>query len=162
MNLRKTGEFEFMKLRRQQLILEIIEEKAVTTQEELAQELKSRGIETTQATISRDIKELRLIKVPTGGDTYRYARPQQQLDTPRLYERLRRLFNDSVVGIDYSENIIIIRTLPGAAQGVAYAVEQMGWKEIIGTVAGDDTILAVIKPKEMVGQMIERFDSLMV
>lgn len=151
-----------MKLRRQQLILEIIESKPITTQEELAQELRNRGIPTTQATISRDIKELQLVKVPTAGDVYRYARPQQQLELPRSQERLRRLFQDAVVNVDFSENIIVVHTLPGAAQGVASAIDQVGWREIIGTVAGDDTIFVIVKPREIVMQVVERLESLLV
>jgi len=151
-----------MKLRRQQLILEIIESKPITTQEELAQELRTRGIPTTQATISRDIKELQLVKVPAGGDVYRYARPQQQLESPRSQERLRRLFQDAVVNVDFSENIIVVHTLPGAAQGVASAIDQVGWQEIIGTVAGDDTIFVIVKPREIVMQVVERLESLLV
>lgn len=151
-----------MKLRRQQMILEIIESKPVATQEELAMELKARGVFTTQATISRDIKDLQLVKIPVEGDTYRYGRPQQQPDSPlRAYERLRRLFRDSVVKLDYSDNIIIIHTLPGAAQGVASGLDQIGWQEIIGTVAGDDTILIVVKPRDLVLQVVERFESLL-
>lgn len=150
-----------MKLRRQQLILEIIEAKPIATQDELAQELRSRGIYATQATISRDIKELQLIKIPTGVDSYRYARPQKQQDSPRIFDRLRRLFHDSVVSIDHSENLVVIHTLPGAAQGVASAIDQMGWQEVIGTVAGDDTIIVVVKPRELVLEVVERFESLL-
>lgn len=151
-----------MKLRRQQLILEIINEKPIMTQEELANALRAKGIRTTQATISRDIKELQLVKAPAGGDSYSYARPQgSQTDQNRLHERLRRLFKESVVKYDFSENLIVIHTLPGAAQGVASALDQSGWREIIGTVAGDDAILAVIKPSEAVPALIERIESLL-
>lgn len=151
-----------MKLRRQQLILEIIESKPIATQEELARELEKRGISTTQATISRDIKELQLVKVPAGGDVYRYARPQNQMDSSRSQERLRRLFQDAVVSIDFSENIIVVRTLPGAAQGVASAIDQSGWREIIGTVAGDDTIFVIVKPRDVVMQVVEKLESLLM
>lgn len=151
-----------MKLRRQQLILEIIESKPITTQEELARELEKRGISTTQATISRDIKELQLVKVPAGGDVYRYARPQNQMDSSRSQERLRRLFQDAVVSIDFSENIIVVHTLPGAAQGVASAIDQAGWREIIGTVAGDDTIFVIVKPRDVVMQVVEKLESLLM
>lgn len=150
-----------MKLRRQQLILEIIEEKPIATQEELADELHVRGICATQATISRDIKELQLVKIPTGADSYRYARPYQQLDSPKVFERLRRVFQDAVVSLDFSENLIVIHTLPGTAQGIASAVDQVGWREIIGTVAGDDTILVVVKNRDVVLQIIERFEFLL-
>jgi transcriptional regulator of arginine metabolism len=107
-----------MKLRRQRLILEIIDEKPITTQSQLAEELLERGIKTTQATISRDIKELHLIKVPFGPESYRYARPQQ-MDPPQSFERMRRLFRENVVKHDFSENLILIKTLPGAAHNVA-------------------------------------------
>ncbi len=150
-----------MKLRRQQLILEIIEQVPISTQEELARELQKRGIRATQATISRDLKELQLVKIPTGPNTYRYARPQRQPEAPKAHERLRRFFQDAVVGLDWSENLVVVRTLPGAAQGVASAIDQAGWSEIIGTVAGDDTILVVVKPRELVGQVMEKFSALL-
>lgn len=149
-----------MKLRRQQAILEIIEEKAITTQRELAEELLARGIKTTQATISRDIKELHLVKVPIGPGSYRYARPQQ-VDPPQSYERLRRLFRENVVKHDYSENLILIRTLPGAAHNVAFAIDHSGWEELLGTVAGDDTILLIIKQRDAVGKVIKRIDEML-
>lgn len=149
-----------LKPRRQQMILEIIEERPITTQEELARELLARGIKTTQATISRDIKELQLVKVPVGPELYRYARPQR-LEPPRNYDRLRRLFRENVAKVDFSENLVLIRTLPGAAQGVASAIDHSGWKEIIGTVAGDDTILIIVKPRDVVGQVVERLESLL-
>ncbi|HHV34488.1 MAG TPA: arginine repressor [Syntrophomonadaceae bacterium] len=149
-----------MKLRRQKAILEIIEEKPITTQSQLAEELLKRGIKTTQATISRDIKELHLVKVPIGPDSYRYAKPQQ-VDTPQSYERLRRLFRENVVKYDYSENLILIQTLPGAAHNVAFAIDHSGWKELLGTVAGDDTILMIIKPRDAVRQIMERIDELL-
>lgn len=151
-----------MKLRRQQLILEIINEQPIMTQEEMANALRVRGVRTTQATISRDIKELQLVKTPAGGDAYRYTKPQGgQPDLTRLYERLRRLFQEAVVKYDFSDNLIVIHTLPGAAQGVASALDQSGWREIIGTVAGDDAILVVVKPKEAVKELVERFESLL-
>jgi len=149
-----------MKLRRQKAILEIIEEKPITTQSQLAEELLKRGIKTTQATISRDIKELHLVKVPIGPDSYRYAKPQR-VDTPQSYERLRRLFRENVVKYDYSENLILIQTLPGAAHNVAFAIDHSGWKELLGTVAGDDTILMIIKPRDAVRQIMERIDELL-
>jgi transcriptional regulator of arginine metabolism len=149
-----------MKLRRQQAILEIIEEKVVTTQAELADELLARGIKTTQATISRDIKELQLVKVPSGPDSYRYARPQQ-IEHPRGVERLRRLFRENVVKFDDCENLILIRTMPGAAHNVASALDQVGWKELLGTVAGDDTILLIIKPRDAVQQVVSRMEEML-
>ena len=149
-----------MKPLRQQAILEIIAEKPVTTQSELAKELLARGIKTTQATISRDIKELQLVKVPTGPDSYRYARPQQ-IDHPRGHDRLRRLFRENVVKFDYCENLILVKTMPGAAHNVASALDQVGWKDLMGTIAGDDTILMIIKPREVVPQVVSRLEELL-
>lgn len=149
-----------MKLRRQQMILEIIKEKMITTQEELAEELLNRGIKTTQATISRDIKELQLVKVPVGPDSYRYAQPQQ-VGPPQSDERLRRLLKENMVKMDFSENLVLIRTLPGAAQAVASAIDHAGWKDVIGTVAGDDTLLLIVKPRDVVEQVVERLESLL-
>jgi transcriptional regulator of arginine metabolism len=149
-----------MKLRRQRIILEIIDEKPITTQSQLAEELLERGIKTTQATISRDIKELHLIKVPFGPESYRYARPQQ-MDPPQSFERMRRLFRENVVKHDFSENLILIKTLPGAAHNVAFAIDNSGWKELLGTVAGDDTILIIIKQRDAVCQVMERIDQML-
>jgi transcriptional regulator of arginine metabolism len=144
------------------LILEIINEGPIMTQEDLAEALKARGITATQATISRDIKELQLVKSPVGGNSYRYAKPQGgQPDPVRVYERLRRLFQEAVVKYDYSGNLVVIHTLPGAAQGVASALDQSGWREIIGTVAGDDAILIVVKPAEDVPELTKRLEFLL-
>ena len=140
--------------------MEIVTEKAITTQSELADELLARGVKTTQATISRDIKELQLVKVSMGSDSYRYALPQQ-VEPSQSDKRLQRLFRENVVKYDYSENLILLKTLPGAAHNVAEALDHSQWKELLGTVAGDDTILLIIKPREAVGQVMERIDEML-
>jgi transcriptional regulator of arginine metabolism len=151
-----------LKLQRQQLILELIKERPIMTQEELAGALRARGIQATQATISRDIKELQLVKTPLGGDFYRYALQQGGSGDPaRIYDRLRHIFQEGFVKYDFSENLVVIHTIPGAAQGVASAMDHSGWSEIIGTVAGDDTILLVIKPPEAVPELMSKLDSLL-
>lgn len=150
-----------MKAQRHRKIMEIIENKLIETQEELAEELKALGIDVTQSTVSRDIKDLQLIKVPAGTNIYRYAKPWQKLNE-HSEDRMSRVFTDSVINLDFSENLIVIRTLPGGAQGVASAVDQAKWPEIIGTVAGDDTILVIVKPKEAVSLTIHKFNSLLV
>jgi transcriptional regulator of arginine metabolism len=149
-----------MKARRQMKILEIIAAKSISTQEELAEELRRSGFDVTQATLSRDIKELRLVKIPVGVESYRYAQPPEQ-DSGDWTERLRRVFRDMVVGINDSENLILIRTVTGHAHAVAAALDHTDWPEVIGTVAGDDTILVIVKPKEAVVQVLERFHALM-
>ncbi len=113
----------------------------------------------TQATVSRDIKELGLIKVPAGENLYHYAAPPAQ-PVINAYHRLQRLFADSVTKIDDSENLILIRTLPGTAHAVASCLDNTAWPEIIGTVAGDDTILVIVKPREAAGRVLKRFQEL--
>ncbi len=148
-----------MKTWRCKQIVEIIKEKNIGTQEELVQELLQAGFKVTQATISRDIKELGLIKVPGGDGVSRYALPGDTLNR-KNDDRIKRLFKSSVVSIDSSENLVIIKTLPGEAQGVASAVDNAEWPEIIGTVAGDDTILVIIKPKKITPSVMRKFISL--
>ena len=124
----------------------------------MAEALRERRIQVTQATVSRDIKELMLIKVPTGDGRYRYASPMQNaiLFTE---ERMHRLFADTFTACDYSENIIVVKTLPGGANTVASALDHANWTEVIGTVAGDDNIIMVIKPKEATEKILHRLQS---
>lgn len=128
------------------------------TQDDIALALRKAGYKATQATISRDLKEIGLVKIPYENKLFRYAFPGEKLS--RGTERLKRLFRNSVIGLDSSDNLIIIKTNPGEAQGVASAVDQAGWKEIIGTVGGDDTILVVVKPREETGAVLKRFNDL--
>lgn len=147
-----------MKARRQAKILELIKHHPIETQEELAARLTREGIPVTQATISRDIKELHLQKVPAGNGRYRYALPDD--GTPASWDKRRRLLQESVLSVDYSENIVVIRALQGTAPTVAYAIDHLAWKEVIGTVAGEDTVLAVVRPKEAAPDVVERFRTL--
>ncbi|PKM81326.1 MAG: arginine repressor [Firmicutes bacterium HGW-Firmicutes-14] len=147
-----------MKTGRHRKIIEIIERMRIETQEELAEELKREGFDVTQATVSRDIKELRLVKVAAGNDRYRYALPGERL-MGKNPQKSMRVFRDSVIGLDSSENIIVVRTTPGAAQAAALVIDNEGWEEIIGTVAGDDTVLVVVKPKSAVAKVMDRFKS---
>lgn len=149
-----------MKGLRHAKIKEIIEQHMVETQEDLAEALREEGIEVTQATVSRDIKELRLIKVLSGEGRYRYAFPPEQ-SMMFSQSRMERMFRDSVIGIDCSQNIIVLKTLPGTAQAVASTIDYAKWPEIIGTVAGDDNILAVVKPVEAVPRVVTKFQMLL-
>jgi len=154
-----------MKMRRQKKIMELIKKQVVSTQEELAEALRSTGFIVTQATVSRDIKELRLVKIPTGEDTYRYAVPREK-EKIRNEERLRRMLHESVLELDYSDNIVVLKTYPGNAQAVASLIDGAGWPEVIGSVAGDDTILLVTKdhqekrPRGNVAALIQRLQNL--
>ncbi|MGI6574506.1 MAG: arginine repressor [bacterium] len=148
-----------MKSKRQRHILEIISTYKIETQEELAEYLRDHGIEVTQATVSRDIKELGLIKVPMGDNRYCYAKPAER--TPGVIDqRQQRMFRESVIKIAASENLIVIKTLTGSAQGVAAVVDGLAWPEIIGTVAGDDTIIMVIRTRLEVEAVVAKLESL--
>ncbi|MDD5492584.1 MAG: arginine repressor [bacterium] len=147
-----------MKNRRRRKIMEIISEKTIETQADLAGELKRAGFNVTQATVSRDIKDLRLAKVATGANRYRYAVPGEK-KPENNWPQGWQVFKNTVTGLDLSENIIVVKTTPGAAQAVAVGIDNEGWPEIIGTVAGDDTILIVVKPKTSARKMMERFSS---
>ncbi len=149
-----------MKARRQMKILEIIRSEVVQTQEELAEKLAREGMEVTQATVSRDIKELQLIKVPNGDGRYRYAIPNGQ--SPRKQaERLKRIFKDAVLAINASENLIVVKTLSGTAPGVGEAIDTLDWPEVVGTVAGDNTVLVVAKDRETVPGVLEKLKDLL-
>lgn len=142
-----------MKIERHERIRDIIENHVIETQGELLSALSREGISVTQATLSRDIRELGLVKVPMSNGQYRYAVPQRQsasMDVEDVKARCIRMFRDSVINMDLSENLIVLKTLPGAANVVASSLDhaaQSEFPEIIGTIAGDDNILVVIKPK---------------
>jgi len=141
-------------------IKEIIDQQVMETQEDLAAALREHGIDVTQATVSRDIKELMLIKVPTGDGRYRYAFPSEQ-GVVLSQARMERIFQDSVISILSSENLVIIRTLPGTAQAVAYTIDYVRWPEILGTIAGDDTIFVAASTKSDVESLLNKFRKLL-
>ncbi|HUX46659.1 MAG TPA: arginine repressor [Desulfosporosinus sp.] len=149
-----------MKARRQMKVQEIITKEIIRTQEDLADKLHLSGFDVTQATVSRDIKEMGLIKVPSADDDYRYAVPHDVHPT-NLQDRLKRLLREAVVSINDTENLVVIRTIPGNAHALAAVLDNCKWEEVIGTVAGDDTILMVIKPKESVSGVLERITTLL-
>ena len=149
-----------MKARRQMKVQEIITKEIIRTQEDLADKLHLSGFDVTQATVSRDIKEMGLIKVPSADDDYRYAVPNEVHPT-NLQDRLKRVLRETVVSINDTESLVVIRTIPGNAHALAAVLDNSNWEEVIGTVAGDDTILLVIKPKEAVQGILERITTLL-
>ena len=148
-----------MKSSRQIAILEIIRERDVETQEELADELRDRGYKVTQATVSRDIKELRLLKALSATGAYKYATADRA--ESGLSERLIRMFSESVLGMTHAYNQIVIQTLPGSANMAAEAIDNLRWPEIMGTLAGDNTILLLARRIEDVPAVLERLNGLM-
>lgn len=148
-----------MKARRQRKIIEIIHRQVVATQAELAQELRRAGFAVTQATVSRDVKELGLLKA-SDGQTVRYLPPGEQ-PVAAAEERMARLFRDYVWEVTGNEDMVIVKTLPGAAQVVASALDYARWPDILGTVAGDDTIFVASKSRREVGRVRERLSGLL-
>ena len=144
-----------MKTKRQRKILEVIKENIIGTQEELADILKQEGFNVTQATVSRDIKELALIKISAGNDQYRYSLPTEITVSET---RLRFMLKEFVLNYAASENILVVRTAPGNANAVASALDNAQWAEILGSVAGDDTILMVARKKEEIPRIIEKLE----
>lgn len=133
-----------MKSQRQAKIMEIISTRNVETQEQLLSALQQEGFRGTQATISRDIKELRIVKELTSLGTYRYTTSSSEM-TGSFTSRLNTIFRECVVGFDYAQNIIVIRTLPGLASAAGSAVDAMNMSAVVGTLAGDDTVMIVMR-----------------
>lgn len=147
-----------MKYSRHSKILELIEKYQIETQEELAEKLKEHGMDVTQATVSRDIKELRLIKVMVDDEHYRYAPISQSEGT--ITNRLLTIFTESFVSCDYANNIVVIKTLPGMAQASASAVDALKWSDIIGTIAGDDTIMVVCRAELIAEALVNKLSKM--
>ena len=133
-----------MKAQRQAKIVEIISNANVETQEQLLQALTDQGFSSTQATISRDIKELRIVKELTSLGTYRYCVPEKDAP-PALSDRLNNIFRECVISVDYAENLVVIHTLPGMANAAASALDAMRSGAVLGTLAGDDTVVIVMR-----------------
>ena len=133
-----------MKSQRQAKILEIISTTNVETQERLLQELEDAGFHSTQATISRDIKDLRIVKELTSLGTYRYTTSTKEVPAT-FSSRLNTIFRECVTSFDYAQNIIVIHTLPGLANAAASAMDAMNMSVVLGTIAGDDTVFIVMR-----------------
>ena len=148
-----------MKSVRQVAILDIIEKQDVETQEELAEALRARGIQVTQATVSRDIKELRLLKVLSPNGAYKYATADKAENG--LNERFIRMLAESMLSVAASNNLIVVKTLSGSANVAAEALDSLHWPEIHGSLAGDNTILLIIRSNEEVPGVITRIQEMM-
>ncbi|NGQ94698.1 transcriptional regulator ArgR [Brevibacillus sp. SYP-B805] len=135
-------------------IRDIIANHEVETQDELVERLREAGFNVTQATVSRDIKELHLVKVPLPDGRYKYSMPAEQKFNP--LQKLKRALLDSFVGIDHADNLIVMKTLPGNANTVAALIDGLSWPEIMGTIAGDDTILIICRSKENSKEVTDR------
>ena len=142
-----------MKVKRQSKILELIRENDIETQEMLADLLNKAGFNVTQATVSRDIRELKLTKATMQSGKQKYVATAKE--SSFVTERLNRVFRDGIVSIDYAQNIVVIKTLIGMAMAVAAALDSMENSEIMGTIAGDDTIFCVVKNESRAVKLTE-------
>lgn len=137
---------------RQSKILEVIKNTFIETQEELARELNKQEFNVTQATVSRDIKELGLTKILDGG-RYRYAYISDE--NRNISGKLKNLFRESVISIDNANNLIVVKTLSGSANAAAMAVDRMNLEKILGSIAGDDTLMLIVKSNKDVPQVMK-------
>ena len=135
-----------MKPGRQSAILEIIAERDIETQHQLLQALAERGVKSTQATLSRDIKDMRLIKELGPNGNYRYVAARAEMED--FQQRLRRIFKESVVSCDVAQNLVVIKTLPGLGQGACSAIDAMDIQGLVGSLAGDDTLFLAMRDTE--------------
>lgn len=143
-----------MKIQRQSKINELIHKYDIETQEELGDMLKDAGFDVTQATISRDIRELKLIKVATENGKQKYAVSATQ--GPQLSEKFIRIYKEGVVNITYAQNIVVIKTLEAMAMPVAASIDAMNNSEIVGTIAGDNTVFCLTRSEESAIQIIDK------
>ena len=135
-----------MKNKRQQTILRIISDYDIDTQEALLDKLKEKGFDVTQATVSRDVKELRIIKVSTGKNSYKYA--SKDMEDPLAQEKYITILRETVISAVPAGNLAVIKTYSGMAQGAAAAIDSLERDDVVGSVAGDDTIIIVMRTPE--------------
>lgn len=147
-----------MKSGRQAEILQIISERDIETQQQLLDALAERGVKSTQATLSRDIKEMRLVKELGPNGSYRYSATHNDADN--YDERLKKIFRESIVSYDVAQNLLIIRTLPGLANGACSAIDGMHVDGLVGTLAGDDTAFLAMKDTEAAKKLYHEIEKL--
>lgn len=147
-----------MKSGRHARIIDIISEQPIETQDELLTILKSEGYKATQATISRDIKDLRLVKTLGSDGKYRYV--TAELNTTNLQSGFSSLFGTAVVSIDRAENLVVIKTLSGMAQAICASLDSINYSSVVGTIAGDDTIFIACRSKELASELADELKKL--
>ncbi len=148
-----------MKAKRHAKILELIGNKHINTQEELQAELGKNGFQVTQATVSRDIKELRLIKSLSNDGSYHYTTHQKEKGSDLSF-KFHAIFSESVRGVDYAQNLVVVKCYTGMANAACAALDSIHWEGVVGTIAGDDTILVVMRNETAAEKMIEDLNKL--
>lgn len=149
-----------MKIKRQAMILEIIRRQSVDTQEELQRLLKEDGFHVTQATVSRDIKEMRLIKILDSDGRYRYS--VERREGMQISSKFHSLFADAVIGVNFAGNIVVVKCLNGMAQAVCAAMDSLHWEGLIGTLAGDDTFIGIATTEARASELTEELKKLLI
>ena len=147
-----------MKVSRHAKIIELISQYDIETQEELAEYLNQEGFKVTQATVSRDIRDLKLTKVPYEGGRQKYA-VHQTVET-EMNEKYIRILRDGYVSMDMAQNILVIKTVSGMAMAVCAAIDSLKWNEVVGSIAGDDTIMCAIRTVEDTAVVMENIRKL--
>ena len=148
-----------MKSKRQERILALIAKHEIETQDDMMNRLREEGFAVTQATVSRDLKELKLTKTLTSRGTYRYSQPSHHHMAGNA--KLSRAMVDSITHVDYSLNTVVLKTYPGMAQAVASGVDALNLSEILGCVAGDDTIIVVTRGVDSAAELSEKILEMM-
>ena len=149
-----------MRYSRQNKILEIIANNEIETQEKLVSMLKAEGFDVTQATISRDIKDLQLIKVLTPGGKYKYAVSTQQ-NSP-ISDRFVKIFRETITSFASAQNLVVVKTLAGCASAAGEAIDSIGLPHVVGSIAGDNTLLIIIDNEEHVEEILSIFNNMLV
>lgn len=149
-----------MKNDRQTMILEIISQENIETQEQLLARLEAQGIRSTQATISRDIKQLHLIKEPVGHGMYKYAVSGNRTKL-NIAEKLQTIFRESILSIASAQNIVVVKTMPGLASAACSALDHMELPYMVGSLAGDDTAFLVMKDTESASDFCEELKAML-
>ncbi|MCI6005882.1 MAG: arginine repressor [Blautia sp.] len=148
-----------MKVARHEKIIELIQQYDIDTQEELAAKLNEAGFKVTQATVSRDIRALKMTKVAGRDGKSHYAILEDSQGA--LGDKYTRVLHDALTSIDVGQNMIVIKTVPGMAMGVAAALDALKWQEILGSIAGDDTVMCVAKTSEQAQTVREKLKSIL-
>ena len=145
-----------MKTKRQNMILKLVSEKNIATQEELQQELRSRGFDVTQATVSRDIKELALIKTSDSSGQYKYAVPAlKRSSMVQKDSAILTILSDGVISVDFAMNIVVVKCHVGMAQAVCAKLDNTGLDNVVGTIAGDDTIFILMRSEKDASRLVK-------
>lgn len=148
-----------MKVARHEKIIELIHQYDIDTQEELAARLNEAGFKVTQATVSRDIRALKMTKVAGKDGKSRYAILKDEPST--LGDKYTRVLKEALISMDVGQNLVVIKTVPGMAMGVAAALDALKWQEILGSIAGDDTIMCAAKTSEQAMDVVEKLRSIL-